>query len=286
MKSFIKLVIGLLTIISLIIFMLASTVTFFLLNPKYYISAFNTPGVYTNIQNGLKTSARDSLRAQLANEQINYDELTIGQRQQIDTQIETLLTPINEENIRDFSEKNITNILNYINAKSDRLVIYLPLTSWGLTDESLQQFPDYFKTTNIDLIKIKEDHPEVNINTEQITNLYNLGGKIKSIWLISLALTIVLLLIHLVLGDRKFRFVRTGRLLTGGGIIILFLAWVIRIFQNTFGQNIAARSEANDILIGTIASALLTNVFKLWIAASLIIILIGLTMFNIKPKKS
>jgi hypothetical protein len=285
MRVFLKTLVGFFAIISLIALMILSTATFLFLKPNFYITSLAKPGVYANIQKGLKTSARDSLREQFSQQGTAYENLSVGQRQLVDAQIDKILSPINEVNIRDLSEKNIVNFFDYVNGNSERLIIYLPLDEWGLASEAIQQIPDYLKTTNIDVLKISEENPQANINSNQIIALHNLGGKIKLYWLVALGLTIFLFLVHLILGDPQFRFVKTGRLVTGGGIAILFLAWVIKIFQNTFGQNIAVRSEAIDILAGTILSALLENVYKLWIVSAVVLIVLGLLMFNIKRSK-
>ena len=265
--------------------MILTTITFLFLKPDFYIKSLAKPGVYTNIQKGLKTSARDSLREQFSEQGAAYGDLSVGQRQLVDEQIDKILSPINEANIRNFSEKNIVNFFDYVNGKNNRLIIYLPLDKWGLSSEAIKHLPDYLKTTNIDILKISEENPEVKINKDQIIAIYNLGSKIKFYWEITLVLSLFLFSIHLFLGNSQFRFIKTGRLVTGGGIVILFLAWVIKIFQNTFGQNIAVRSEATDILAGTILSALLENVYRLWIVSAVILIILGLLMFNIKRSK-
>jgi hypothetical protein len=284
MKSFIKTVVAFLGIISLIVLVFLSAASFLFLSPNFYISSLAKPGVYKNIEKGLKASARDTLRAQLTGENISYDKLSVGERTVIDNQIEKFIAPVNEKNIQDITEKNTVLFLDYINGKSERLIIYLPLSKWNLPGETLQKIPNYLKSENLDILKIKEDNPDLNINSESILSLKGLGMRIRTYWIGALAITILLFLIHLALGDSKFRFIKTGRVITGGGIIILFLSWVIKIFQNTFGQNIASRSQASDILAGTILSALLDNVFKLFLGCAIFLILFGLIMFNIKPK--
>jgi hypothetical protein len=286
MRVFLKTVVGIFAIISLIALMILSTATFLFLDPNFYITSLAKPGVYANIQKGLKTSARESLREQFSKQGVAYEDLSVGQRQLVDDQIDKILFPINEANVRDLSEKNIVNFFDYVNGNSERLTVYLPLDKWGLSSEAAQQIPDYLKTTNIDILKISQENPQANINSKQIIALHNLGGKIRLYWLVALGLTIFLFLIHLILGDSQFRFVKSGRLVTGGGITILFLAWVIKIFQNTFGQNIAVRSEAIDILAGTILSALLENVYRFWIISAVVFIIFGLLMFNIKRNKA
>jgi hypothetical protein len=284
MRSFIKTIVAILGIMSLVILVFLSAITFLFLNPNFYISSLAKPGVYKNIEKGLKASARDTLRAQLTGENLKYDQLTVGERTTIDSQIENFIAPVNEKNIQDITEKNVVLFLNYINGKSEKLIIYLPLSKWNLPSETLQKIPNYLKTENLDILKIKEENPDLNINSESILALKGLGLRIKFYWIGALVITIMLFLIHLAIGDSKFRFVKTGRVITGGGIILLFLSWVIKIFQNTFGQNIASRSQASDILAGTILSALLDSVYKLFLGCAIFLILFGLIMFNIKPK--
>src|SRR4030042_3243934 len=284
MRTFFKTIIAFFGIISLIILVFLSAITFLFLNPNFYIKSLSKPGIYKNIEKGLKASARDTLKLQLTGETIEYDKLSVGERSAIDSQIEKFIAPVNENNIKDITENNVTLLLNYINGKNERLIIYLPLSKWNLPGETLQKIPDYLKSDNLDILKIKEENPDLNINTDSIITLKGIGLRIRTLWIGALAITILLFLFHLALGDSKFRFVKTGRVITGGGIIILFLSWVIRIFQNTFGQNIASRSQASDILAGTILSALLENVVTLFLGCAIFLILFGFIMFNIKPK--
>jgi len=156
MKTFVRTLIGFFTVITIIYLLILTTLVFFLLNPRFYQNSFSKPGVYKNLEKGLKAYARNSLRMELAQQNKSYNNLTVGQRKEIDTQIEKLLTPISEENIRDFSDKNIQNILIYANGKTPELTIYLPIMKWGLPKESIERLPDYLTTENINVTQVLE----------------------------------------------------------------------------------------------------------------------------------
>lgn len=286
MKSFIGVIISLTSLISIFVFLVLTTINILFLSPKFYISSLRKPGVYQNLEKGFKISARNSLKAQLSNQNVSYDNLTTGERQMVDAEIESIISPISVNNIQDFSEKNIARIIDYVNGKTKDLIIYLPIQKWGLAKEVIDQLPDYLKSENINIQNLAKDHPELNINVPQLQGFYNLGKKLKSYWLISLALVIFLLFLNLIIGGTKNKFIKTGKVITLSGVIALFFAWIIRIASNTFGQNIVARSEAADILAGTIMSTLLTNVFILWITFAIVLIITGLVLFNIKPRTS
>ena len=286
MKSFIGVIISLTSLISIFVFLVLTTINILFLSPKFYINSLRKPGVYQNLEKGLKISARNSLKTQLSNQGVSYDNLTTGERQIVDAEIESIISPILVNNIQDFSEKNIVRIIDYVNGKTKELIIYLPIQKWGLAKEVIDQLPNYLKSENINIQNLATDHPELNINVPQLQGFYNLGKKLKNYWLISLALVILLLFLNLIIVGPKNKFIKTGKVITLSGVITLFFAWVIRIASNTFGQNIAARSEAADILAGTIMSTLLTNVFILWLILAIVLIITGLALFNIKPRTS
>jgi hypothetical protein len=286
MRSFLRNVIGFFLVILFPILMVLTTIAYLLFNSNYYIYSLRRPGVYKNIQKGLKITVGDFLKRELSSQGTAYENMKVSERQVVDQEINNLLAPISEDNIKDLSEINIVRLTNYINGSSPDLIVYLPIQKWGLESTTLEQLPDYIKTENINIQNLAYEHPELKINIENINNFEGLGKKIRLYWLISLILLTGVVAIHVLSGDKKYKFIQSGRLITASGLIILFIAWLFKVAQNTFGQNIAIRSSGYDILMGTIISTLLNYIFILWLVSAISLILIGLLMFNIKTKET
>src|SRR4030043_1273730 len=91
MRTFLKTIIAFFGIISLIILVFLSAITFLFLNPNFYMKSLSKPGIYKNIEKGLKASARDTLKLQLTGETIEYDKLSVGRSEEHTSELQSRL---------------------------------------------------------------------------------------------------------------------------------------------------------------------------------------------------
>lgn len=167
----------LLTIVNFLLF----TTKFVFLNKSFYAYSLNRDNTYKNLTKGIKSAASEFLISQISASG-NFAKLTLGEREEIEKQVEDLTSFINESTVSDFLEVNIDDTLSYLNNKSDGWNIYLPLEKWGLPDEFLKQIPDNYKKTDISIKEIlasqKQDTPN---NLQLLSSLKLFRGKYKNI---------------------------------------------------------------------------------------------------------
>jgi hypothetical protein len=264
MRSFFRTFSGLGVVTFYFSFLLTTTFVVQLLNPSFWIKNLKKPGVYGYMEQALKIAARDGLRENLKKEGINLENLTTGQRAIIEKEMDVLLNPITKENIQEFSEANINNILNFVNGKSERLIIYLPLKKWGIPSAQSTQLPEYLTNENLDLIELI-DQGNLNMSKTTISSIKNSGVKIRIWWLISIISLSLTLFLHYVLGGKDKKLESTLSFMFYGGIITLFGAWILNVVARTVGEGLEAKRKAMEIFIGTIVPAILSETIKLWL---------------------
>jgi len=264
MRPFFRTLAGLGIITFYFSFLLTTTLVAQLLNPNFLTKSLKKPGVYGYVEQALKIAARDALRENLKKEGVNLENLTTGQRAKIEKEMDTLLNPITKENIQEFSEANIHNILDYVNGKSDRLIIYLPLKKWGIAEAQTSQLPEYLTNENLDVLELI-DQGNLNMSKTEVTSIKNLGVKIRFWWIVSIISLSLTIFLHYLLGGKDRKLENTLSFMFYEGFITLLGAWILNVIVKTFGEGLEAKRKAMEILLGTIVPALLAETIKLWI---------------------
>ena len=184
-------------------------------------------------------------------------------------------------NLQSFTEKNIVNVLDFVNAKTDNLLIYFPL------DQIPREFREELNITS-DQISVNKlistfGRESTPAGEELFIQLRTLGNYLT----ISLVVAAVFVFIHLFLLYKielpGKRLVALGVSLIASGLVALLFA----LFLNIQTTNIAADLTTPDkeliqIILGTLAPPLVSNMIKLWTYFAIGAIVAGIACFFVK----
>ncbi len=238
-----------------------------LLNPNYWTGSFRTAGVYSKLDDALASEVEKKL----------IDE---GASKKDAQAFSSFFT---SSRLQDFTEKNIVNILDYINAKTENLVIYFPL----------DQIPrDIREDLNIttDQISVSKLISTFGQNStpageEIFIQLRTLGNYLT----VSLIIAIISILIHLVLLDRietaGSRLAALSVSLIASGVGTLALVLFLNIQMTNMARDLlASDKETIQIILGTLAPPLIFSITKLWTYLAIGTIVLGCVCFFLKRK--
>src|SRR3989344_6144703 len=144
-----KLILSLTALVTTLLFLFLFSVYFFFLNQKFYLDAFSKNGFYKKVTDTVKQSAKESINKNFRENDKDYANMSSEERSVFDSQVSSYLSFINEDSVTDLINTNLGNIAGYLHNKSNSLILYLPINTWGLPDEMLSQIRDYLKKTNI-----------------------------------------------------------------------------------------------------------------------------------------
>ena len=277
-KFIISILILSLTIASLFIIY----IKFILLNNYFYIYSFNKNYAYENLSRGLKGLTNKMLIDNMTSS-VDYDNLTLGQRQEIEAQAERYTAFINEDNVKDFTETNISYLLRYLKNRSEYLIIYLPLEKWALPKEILDGLPNYLKTTTLDAREILINRKTANENADLLGILerLKLTDKYVNITLfIVLTLDIIFFSLYYFLTEKEKRVPSMGKLLSFLGVIILISSWVLFTAQQIFAEGLAFKNTWSEVLSGTLVPIFINPIVLIFTLFGLISLITGIILFN------
>ena len=277
-----KFIVTILVLILTIASLFVIYIKFILLNKNYYTYSFNKNGTYENLSRGLKGLTKEMLIDDISGT-IDYDNLTLGQRQEIEVQAERYTAFINKNNVKDFTETNLSNILKYLKNRSEYLIIYLPLEKWAISKEILDQMPDYLKTTNLDAREILINLKTANENTDLLGIFESLkltDKYLNSALFAVLTLNVIFFSLYYFLTNKEKRGSSMGKLLSFLGVIILISSWVLFTAQHIFAEGLAFKNTWNEVLLGTLVPIFINPIVLIFAMFGLVSLITGIILFN------
>lgn len=253
---------------------------FLLLNNSFYIHSFEKEGVYKNLAKGVKYAAKEMFIDQLSGTE-NYDNLSLGERQSMEAQVNTYIYFISEENVGNFVGVNLKNITEYLNNGSDLFYFYLPIDRWNIPNDSLKQIPEYLKTTNISMIDILKQTN--NYTSENIRLLEELKMFSKyNILLIAIGIILqsFLIFFYVLISKRGQKFKSIGKLFTSLGIAVLFISWILFTAQNIFSEGLAFKTGWAEILAGTLLPVFIKPLVITFSISGIFTLITGIILYN------
>jgi hypothetical protein len=243
--------------------LLLSNIKFQALNTDFWLNTFEENRVYENLANSLKVSS-----------DIKIDE---GGGSSKDAEVLTgLITP---ENIKEIASNNLVNLLDFMNGKSERLDVYVPIG----------KLPKDLVPTNIgskpDTIPIKQLLRSLNIQNisdSQIAGVSSTGLWVSILFFTDAALLLICLFLLFVLTQKGKRFwgMGTALLLSGITSLLVFLfGGAIRKSMFTDWQN---STEFSQLVLSSFAPFVLENFLTIWLIAGLTAVIIGMMLFFLK----
>lgn len=242
--------------------LVAVSFRFQLLNSSFWIETFRREKVYENFEKSLTSSFKRE-----------YGEVS-------ETILDSMLDSfLNKDMIQDYTEKNIVNVLNFMDGR-DELKIYIPVN----------KFP---KGTLSPRLAVKEEYTlsdlqksfGVMVPAQNITYLSQVG----TIATISLIISFIFFALGL---WGLYKTVDPGSKLIFPGLTIIIssiLVFIIILLANIESRNIVKdllTGEPIQVLIGTVGPPAVRAIMNLWTYINLVVLICGvILLFLKKPVK-
>lgn len=264
MKTFGKFFLTILFIPLFFLFLINTTVRFQFLNPDFWTKTLTTD-VYEGIRKALVIDL----------ERKSSQEVAVDPRL-----FKSLVT---SGNLEDFTERNIKNFLDLVNGKTKELKVYIPLSKLpkGLIPGNLGVNSE--EISYKELVSLFPGFQGMQIQEE---NLSKLGTSSTLAFLISLLL--LSLVIYLMYGATSpgKRFVVPAVPFIVTGILTLVLVGVGYLIKLNMGRELIVSTEPAEILLGTLAPPLATEIFRPWVYFGAGLIIVGVLLVFFKKGSS
>lgn len=262
MAGFIKTILVIIFIPVFTIAVIATSVKYQLLSPKFWKNTLSQNNVYKDIAATVKTLA---------------DSKTIkGGGNPRDIKILTdVVTP---ELTQDFMEKNITNILDYANGKRKDLIAYIPISkipknlapkSVGLNQEEIP-FDSLLAKFNI------------GQNALPLTQIAYFGKAVNYVLVFSYAVSLVIAILLFVLTEKGSRFFSFALALTLSGILIAAIVRLLNFAHQNFLSNPVTDSHFGISILKILGPLVLSELLMVWNVVGITAIVVGLIFMFIK----
>jgi len=263
-------------------------VKFRLLNENYWNKALEQAGVHTVLEGKFQDfvsqmmTDMDPQEIERARQAYNSGQLSAEERKKVGQAlimidaVENLEDTLDAEKIQSLIEQNIGRITGFLNGKTDKLMLYIPLAELGLPPEILINPPLSLMSSNTDIevliggLSSPEESEKVSIQLEKIQKIVSFLPLV----LIGLfVLSAILLVCHHFLGIGKFKQIRgTGTLLFMFGLSAISVG--IGAVQAAIFVMGNAEQEIPPILVTTISN-IVEGFFSLGRNVGIVVTLIG-----------
>lgn len=277
-------------ILSIFIFLLAITslflffIKFIVLNQGFYTYSLQRKDTYKNLTRAIQRASKEMLINQIASSSNDYNKMTLGERADIEAQVDSFISFINEQSVSTFIDVNIKNILLYLNNKSGDLILYLPINEWGLPQEMLKSIPDYLQKTNINVKEIIINQKGTEGDLATLNNLRHLSKYVSLGLIAGIALQIFLILIYALLNKSGDRYHAIGKLFSFQGIFILIISWIGITAHNIFSEGLTYKTGWSEVLAGTLVPIFVKPLVITFTVYGLFVLIIGILLFNKESK--
>jgi len=239
---------------------MSSFLIFQLLNPEFYISAWQDKESYKYAEIGFKNMLKESLEKDYEDNYESLTNLTVGQRKILDREIKKVTDIITQEIVKDFSEVNIRRSLYFINGKNNTLFVYFPADKWGVPEEIIDSEIKDKLTENTDISVFLKNDDQLPVSSEQIKSLYNYRQNIFSIWIASVLLLPFLFLLHYLLAQKYNKAASIGKTILSLGLINLFLSFIIKTISQNILDRLSYLIDPPHLLLGAYLTPVMVNV--------------------------
>jgi hypothetical protein len=255
MKIFVKIVLNILFVVSIVLFSISLTLKFLVLNPNFWKKTFNDNQIYSQ----LSTAIKNNLDSQV---------IAGGGSKSDAAPLTDLVTP---DNLKDFINNNIDNLLGFINGKNKEIVVYIPV----------QKIPSSLLPTGID--GISEQMTLSNLLTE-----FNIQGvtvtQIEQVKIIGTVSTYIFVLSVILMILILFALNFSGLTILLGGLFVGIGAIIIVFFKNAITLGLSGEQSLPAMILRIISPPVLHQIHNLWFSESLIMFAIGAFLFFVKKQ--
>jgi hypothetical protein len=266
MKFIIKLLLSMLFIPIFLVFLLAVTFRFQLLDFSFWQRSFSEGNTYANLSASLRSYIEEKVTAER------------GSRSDVGV-FTDLVSP---ENLKDVIDKNLAAVLQYMNGESREIVVYVPL----------DKIPRQFLPQNLG--KISQKMPlrdflrEFNMegpSPSQEAILSSLG-RVSWCLLASVAILAVGILILLfLLVEPGEKLLAPGVALNISGAVVIVGGIIGRVFLTGLGGSLLKQPNLAQQMVGSLVPPIALGIVHLWMYFGVFTLLLGLVLFFIKKPR-
>lgn len=250
-----------------ILFLFSVNLRFQFLVPSFWQKGFESHYTYSK----LASSISKSLESQTIAE---------GGRA---SDVEILTDLVSAENLKDVVSKNISNVLQYANGRSDEIIVYIPVSKIpkALLSKNFTVIKEQMKLT--DLLK---EFNMTGIPSSQV-HLISKAGIFSWIFFgITSILLILLMYLLYRLVDSGKRLVAPGVALVLSGLSASIIAASGTIIRINWDKDLAVSANLGDSIIGIVAPPIIQGIFSAWSIFAVGTIVIGSVLFFVKKPVS
>lgn len=242
MRGFLRFLVGGFFAFIFILFLGLSAVRFRLLNLQFWQGTLKRARVYEQLEGKVQEMVKNMAigdNIEKLKQQQKSSKLTSEQQKQLNQGVKffeslgSLDKTLTATKIQEISDKNVENILGFINGENKRLLLYLPVKDLGLPAELLNQppFTNLSEATDLEQLIKTTSPPEQADKTVQILKQVQLiAGYLPIIWWGLLLLTILTLVAHFSLGNNLISQVKgTSILLIFVGLEAVIIAAIVKV---------------------------------------------------------
>lgn len=243
--------------------LLSAGIKYQLFKPAFWITSLNTHNVYPKLATVLKEEAD----LQIVNGGGSKNEAKV------------LTGLITTENIKDFTEKNLINILGYANGDKKELNIYLPVNKIpkGLIPVSLGSI-----TEETSLATLLKEFNIKNIDASQFSMLSALGKNTNYLFNGSLLLIVLFSALMFLLVEPGGRFINLGITYVLAGAVSFGVTQLGIQTQLNLIKNLSQKPDVFQTLSGIILPPVIQDLTVYGEAIALIFIVLGVLFFFFK----
>lgn len=262
MKIFSQILLCILVIPVVLIGVMSFTLKFRLLDPQFWETTYEKYNVYSDLTTVLKKTVIDQT-------------LNDGGRASDANSITDLLT---QSNVKIFFNRNLENILNYINGINGNLYVYIPtnLVPKGLLPAKFADLSETMTaTTLIDKLNIQ------GVTQTQIQSLHDSGIYLNYLVTIDVIIILIILSGFYFLTEKGSRFIAPGI----ASVFVGLFFGVIYFFGNRFVRNtipsLMGVSPAEKLL-GTLTPPIFLEILGSWALVGIAATILGVILIIIK----
>lgn len=253
-------------VITFLTLLFSLSIKFQLLNADYILKSFRDSDVYPKLTTAIKKAIT---------EQTEKEGGSISET-------EFIVEIVNENLLRDFIEKNLPEVIGFMNGKIPDPTVYLPISTLpsSLIPKNLA-IKEYTK-----LSEIPSYFPGMSEGFDADPTFGAIGktGFVASqvfLTILIILLILTIMIYRLTTPGEKFK--HLGITLIFSSILALLLSGFITIARVILSQDLLLPDkEAIQMLIGTLLPPLISGMTNLWVVISLATLLAGIVLLFIK----
>ena len=185
-------------------------------------------------------------------------------------------------NLKDVTEKNLTNILSFLNGESKELNVYIPINKIpkGLLPKNIKPISE---TMTIE--ELLKQFNIMGIQNAQIKNLASVGSWSTYFWVLNMALIGLIVFLLIRLTDHRSKFIASGAAFILSGILVFALSAFGYAVRGSMLTDWVKGSEPTQVLLAPFAPYILGEVLKMWFFAGIALLTSGGVLLVLRKKQ-